>query len=68
MTNEEYEEILRRRALFSDNYWVLIEEVIDTLFEVGNGVTNEDLAECLEKMFRIRDLLEKEKKKNDSNG
>jgi uncharacterized membrane protein len=34
----------------------LLEDVIDTLVEVGNGVTNEDLHEAADKLFKIRKL------------
>ena len=43
--NEEGEEML------------LIEDVLDTLIEVGNGVTDEALHESADKLFRVRDIL-----------
>ena len=36
----------------------LIEDVLDTLIEVGNGTTDEMLHEAANKLFRVRDLLE----------
>ena len=36
----------------------LIEDVLDTLVEVGNGVTDEMLHEAAEKLFKARGLLE----------
>lgn len=36
---------------------LLIEDVLDTLIEVGNGVTDEALHECADKLFRVRDIL-----------
>ncbi len=35
----------------------LIEDVLDTLIEVGNGTTDEMLHEAANKLFRVRDLL-----------
>ena len=35
----------------------LIEDVLDTLIEVGNGTTDEMLHEAADKLFRVRDLL-----------
>jgi hypothetical protein len=35
----------------------LIEDVLDTLVEVGNGVTDEMLHEAAEKLFKVRALL-----------
>lgn len=36
----------------------MIESVLDTLVEVGNGVTDEMLHEAADKLFSVRDLLE----------
>lgn len=36
---------------------LLIEDVLDTLIEVGNGVTDEALHESADKLFRVRDIL-----------
>ena len=36
----------------------LIESVLDTLVEVGNGVTDEHLREATDQLFKARDLLE----------
>ncbi len=36
----------------------IIEEALDTLTEVGNGVTDEMLYELLQKLFILRDILE----------
>ena len=36
----------------------LIEDVLDTLIEVGNGTTDEMLHEAANKLFMVRDLLE----------
>lgn len=36
----------------------LIEEVLDTLVEAGNGVTNKDLHNAADRLFRVRDVLE----------
>ena len=36
----------------------LIEDVLDTLIEVGNGTTDEMLHEAADKLFMVRDLLE----------
>ena len=36
----------------------LIEDVLDTLIEVGNGTTDELLHEAANKLFMVRDLLE----------
>lgn len=44
----------------------LIEDVLDTLIEVGNGTTDEMLHEAANKLFRVRDLLKAESEvKND---
>lgn len=45
----------------------LIESVLDTLVEVGNGTTNEMLHEAADKMFQVRDVLEGKKRKEDKN-
>lgn len=37
---------------------LLIEDVLDTLVEVGNGVTDEHLHEAADKLFKARHLLE----------
>ena len=37
----------------------LIEDVLDTLIEVGNGTTDEMLHEAADELFRARDLLKK---------
>lgn len=37
---------------------LLIEDVLDTLVEVGNGVTDEMLHEAADKLFKARGLLE----------
>lgn len=37
----------------------LIEDILDTLIEVGNGTTDEMLHEAADELFRVRDLLEK---------
>lgn len=42
-----------------DEVMLLIEEILDTLIEVGNGVTDEHLHEAADKLFKIRDILEK---------
>lgn len=34
---------------------LLIEDVLDILFEVGNGTTEEDLVEAAEKLLKFRD-------------
>ena len=36
----------------------LIEDILDTLIEVGNGTTDEMLHEAANKLFKVRDLLE----------
>lgn len=38
---------------------LLIEKVLDTLVEVGNGVTNEHLHEAADQLFRARDIFER---------
>lgn len=43
----------------------LIESVLDTLVEVGNGTTDEMLHEAAEKMFQVRDMLEGKERKED---
>lgn len=43
----------------------LIEDVLDTLIEAGNGVTNEMLHEAADKLFRVRDILEKAAEDNE---
>jgi hypothetical protein len=37
----------------------LIEDILDTLIEVGNGTTDEMLHEAADELFRVRDLLKK---------
>lgn len=37
----------------------LFEQALDTLIEVGNGVTDEMLHEATDKLFKVRDILEK---------
>ena len=37
----------------------LIEDILDTLIEVGNGTTDEMLHEAANELFRVRDLLKK---------
>jgi len=34
---------------------IILEEVIDTLIEVGNGVTDKDLHEAADKLLKFRD-------------
>lgn len=34
---------------------LLLEDVLDTLVEVGNGVTDKDLHEAADKLFKFRD-------------
>lgn len=36
---------------------LLIEDVLDTLVEVGNGVTDEQLHEAADKLFKVRHIL-----------
>jgi hypothetical protein len=35
---------------------ILLEYVIDTLIEVGNGVTDKDLHEAADRLFKFRDF------------
>ena len=49
MTNEE----------ITKEVFGLIEDVLDTLIEVGNGTTDEMLHEAADELFRVRDLLKK---------
>ena len=42
-----------------NNPMLLIEDVLDTLTEVGNGVTDKHLHEAADKLFKARDLLDK---------
>lgn len=42
---------------------VLIEDVLDTLVEVGNGITEEHLHNAADRLFRARDILEGKRQK-----
>ena len=44
----------------------LIEQVLDTLVEAGNGVTNEMLHEAENKLFKVRDMLELRPKREEN--
>lgn len=56
-----------RNAQNNTHVMGLIESVLDTLVEVGNGTTNEMLHEAADKMFQVRDVLEGKKRKEDKN-
>lgn len=43
---------------FSETVMPHIEDVLDTLLEVGNGVTDEMLHEAADKLFKVRNLVE----------
>lgn len=43
----------------------LIEDILDTLIEIGNGTTDEMLHEAADELFRVRDLLEKSVKEQE---
>lgn len=58
--------ILEIDILYRDGgVFELIEDVLDTLIEAGNGVTNEMLHEAADKLFRVRDILEKAAEDNE---
>lgn len=40
--------------------FLLLEDVIDVLIEAGNCTTDEELSKSLDKLFKIRKLLEVE--------
>ena len=41
-----------------DIIMLLLEDVLDTLVEVGNGVTDEQLHEAADKLFKVRDIMQ----------
>lgn len=57
----EVELAIRTRAgykRYRSEAWDILEEAIDTLAEVGNGVTDEMLYELLQKIFILRDIVQ----------
>lgn len=53
---KSYREDLENDEEFKEIF-ELIEDILDTLIEVGNGVTDEDLHESADKLFKVRDIL-----------
>lgn len=51
-----------------DEAMELIEEVLDTLIEVGNGVKDEDLHRAADYLFKARDILESIQAAEESDG
>lgn len=56
MRNEDWVEIKKKhRAITCEEAFSLVDDVIDTLIEVGNGTTDEMLHEGADKLFVVRD-------------
>jgi len=52
------------KNLTDDDARLIIEDVLDTLIEVGNGITDADLHEAADKLFIFRDYWLKNKISN----
>lgn len=64
--NENRKRIMETKEPLSreDAAWI-IEEVLDTLIEVGNGVTDEHLHDACDLLFKFRDQWFKNAEKKD---
>ena len=53
--SHDWNKYLENLKMTKDEASKLLEDVLDTLVEVGNGVTDEMLHEAADKLFRFRD-------------